>query len=118
MQLTGISSYNDSCILPRPCRSGQKHGGRCRRGEHDALTTDDAPLRPIMTTIATTIRMVRTTPMQTMMRTDKEGIETKHKDKDNIDLPRCQDILPSCTNTVHSSLHPPYIIRSKTMAQR
>ena len=31
--------------------------------------------------------MVRTIPMKTMMRTDKEGIETKHEDKDNTNPP-------------------------------
>ncbi len=118
-QITGISC-NVYSILPRPCRSGQKYGGHCRRGGHDALTTDDAPPRPIMTTIATTIQMVRTPPMRTMMRTDKEGVETTHGDKDNIDLPHRRETLPSRTNTVHSSLLPSlhHTIQNNGLAMR
>jgi len=111
MKAIGTNLSNASFILTRPYRNARKHGGRYRRGMHDALVAEGALLTVTqMTTM--TIMMKRIAMMaMTIADTIERAIVMTH------DLPRHWTLSPYARAT--TAIYPSKLcgIQSKTMAQ-
>ena len=98
MKAIGTNLSNAFFILTRPYRNARKHGGRYRRGMHDALLAEGA-LPTVMQMTVMMIMMKRIAMMaMTTADTIERAIVTTHDKENGTNLPRHRDALPLRTS--------------------
>ena len=98
MKAIGTNLSNASFILTRPYRNARKHGGRYRRGMHDALLAGGSLLTVTqMTTITIMMKRIAMIAM-TIADTIERATVTTHDKENGTNLPHHRDALPLCTS--------------------